>query len=411
MEQKSRRTETVEHIRSAIASHAPAQIHDPLEKVGDAVDAAISRGIERHFEAPLLDGVPEPYTWYRITIPDGIAGDGSGYYIYIKTANSDHLCVFLSGGGVAWNGYMAARPVTGGKVAAGLPNYYWNNLRPMTQIMNINNGITEANNPENPFDDWNFVIITYATGDFHTGNSTFEYKDENGRRQILHFHGWKNLQKGLEKGKEFFPSPDQMLIAGDSAGAFAVPAVTAMILEDFYPECDNVTLLSDSGQLLYKNWRNTAEHVWKSPACVYEPIHTENITLDWYRNLYSIFGKRLRYLYAGSTRDYLLSAYYNDVVTHKYKTTPAVQERYFHQMQEMVRKLKELNPDFGIFVYRWQSLHLQVGGTVHTAVRHKRFYFRTAGGRSMAEWLGDAVHGIIYDVNMEFLFPASNHKM
>ena len=61
----------------------------------------------------------------------------------LKRAQSDNLCVFLSGGGVAWNEYTAARPVTGGKVAAGLPNYYWNNLRPFTQIMNINIGIMD----------------------------------------------------------------------------------------------------------------------------------------------------------------------------------------------------------------------------------------------------------------------------
>lgn len=405
MAQESRRAAIAKNLKNALPAHPP------LEKVGDAVDTAISIGIERHFEAPLLEGEPELYKWYRITIPEGIAGDGSGYFIYIKKAESSHLCVFLSGGGVAWNSYMAARPVTGGKVAAGLPNYYWNNLRPMTQIMNINGGITELNNPENPFDDWNFVIITYATGDFHTGNNDFCYRDENGQQQVLHFHGWKNLQAGLTKGKEYFPDPDKLLIAGDSAGAFAVPAVTGMILEDFYPETSDVTLLSDSGQLLYRNWRETTEKVWKSPACVYEPVRTDNITVDWYRNLYSVWGGRLRYLYAGSTRDYLLSAYYNDVITHKYKTTPAVQNRYYRHMQEMIRQLREINPAFGFFIYRWQSMSLQIGGTVHTAVRHKRFYIRTAGGKSMAQWLGDAVNGMVYDVNMEFMNGHQTHRV
>ena len=56
-----------------------------------------------------------------------------------------------------------------GTVAAGAPNYYWNNLRPFTQFMNINIGITETDTARNPFDDWNFVVITYATGDFHVG--------------------------------------------------------------------------------------------------------------------------------------------------------------------------------------------------------------------------------------------------
>ncbi len=398
MEQISRKG-----LLSARRKYTPPVIHPPLEVVGDAFDGAVSHEIAKRFEAPLLLGALDSYVWYRIIIPEGMAGDGSEYYIYIKKAASNHLCIFLSGGGVAWNAYTAARPVTGGKVAAGLPNYYWNNLRPMTQIMNINAGITEIGDPDNPFEDWNFVIITYATGDFHTGDNDFSYKDEKGQEQVLHFHGWKNLQAALKKGKEYFPSADKILIAGDSAGAFAVPAVTPLILEDFYPDCSDVTLLSDSGQLLYKNWRKTAEEVWKSPASVYEPIHTDNITVDWYRNLYSIFGDRLRYLYAGSPRDYLLSAYYNDVVTHHYRTSLSVQNKYFQQMQEMVRQLREITPKFAFFLYRWQSMRLQVGGTVHTAVRHRRFFFRTSGGRSMAEWLGDAVNGNVYDMNLEML--------
>ena len=76
----------------------------------------------------------------------------------------------FSGGGVAWDEYTAARPVTGGKMAAGLPHFYWNNLRPLTQLMNIHVGITDENNAQNPFNEWNFVIITYSTGDFHIGN-------------------------------------------------------------------------------------------------------------------------------------------------------------------------------------------------------------------------------------------------
>ena len=45
---------------------------------------------------------------------------------------------------MAWNAYSASRPVTGGRIAAGVPNFYWNNLRPFTQVMNIHFGITEA---------------------------------------------------------------------------------------------------------------------------------------------------------------------------------------------------------------------------------------------------------------------------
>ena len=372
-------------------------------RVGDFVENSIERQIVRSKkEAPYLRGEPEPHVWYRVAVPEGITGDGSDYYIYIKKGNTENLCVFLSGGGVAWNEYTAARPVTGGKVAAGLPNYYWNNLRPFTQIMNIHAGIMEDGNPKNPFNDWNFIIITYATGDFHVGNNDFPYEAEDGSRQILHFHGHGNFRAGMEAGIRYFPRADRLLIAGDSAGAFAVPALAGEILDDFYPRCRDVTLLSDSGQLLYDRWRTTARDIWKTDAEVWRPLKGENITLDWYRDLYRRRGDSLNYLYASSVRDYLLSAYYNDVANKVYKTDAEVQELFQKQLRHMVKELKKLTSRFTMFLYDWKNLFLMRGGTVHTAVRHRRFYTKL-DGISMAQWLGEAVDGKLRDVGLELL--------
>ena len=373
-----------------------------LEKIGNILDNAVSRGIEKRYEAPILSGSPERDIWYRIPLAAGMSGDGTGYHIYLKTGFLNKLCIFLSGGGVAWNEYTAARPVTGGAVAAHLPNFYWNNLRPMTQIMNINNGITDIKNAENPFKDWNFIIITYATGDFHTGDNDYHYRNENGEDEVLHFHGLKNFLAGMRVAKEYFPSPESLLIAGDSAGAFAVPAVSDRILSVFYPACKDVTLFSDSGQLIYNRWRTTARDIWHAPSDIWSPVKTGNITADWYRALYKKYGDTLRYLYAGSPRDYLLSAYYNDVVTHRYSSDPQVQEKYRQNMRVMLRELKEITPHFGFFIYNWPSLRIS-GGTAHTSVRHHTFFMRTKSGVSMAEWLLGSVCGDVRDINLDLM--------
>ena len=42
------------------------------------------------------------------------------------------------------------------------------------------------------------------------------------------------------------------------------------------------------------------------------------------------------------------------------------------------------------------------GGTVHTAVRPRRFYTKL-DGISMAQWLGEAVDGKLRDVGLELL--------
>lgn len=372
-----------------------------LREIGDFLDT-LSDGIVGRFEAPVPDGEPQNNIWYRIMIPEGKTADGSEYHIYIKKASSNNLCIFLSGGGVAWNEYMADRPISGGAVISGLPNYYWNNLRPLTRIMNINNGITEIGNPFNPFDDWNFIIITYATGDFHVGGNDFKYISESGEEKIIHFNGLKNFEAGMNRGKEFFDSPEKLLIAGDSAGAFAVPALTPRILENYYPDCLDITLLSDSAQLLYSDWKKTAKDIWGAPNDIYSSLSSENITLDWYKRLYAEYGGRLTYLYASSTRDYLLSAYYNDVINHKYKSEPLIQDEFHKKMREMLGQLKDITSRFGLFIYRWPALQMP-SGTVHTCVRHKRFYLKNLFGISMADWLMNAVNGTVYDVGMDFI--------
>ncbi len=373
-------------------------------KVGDFVENRIGKALEESsFKADELPEEPEKMKWYKVPLERGLSGDGSEYHIYVKLADPEKLCIFFSGGGVAYNEYTAARPVTGGKVAAGLPNYYWNNLRPFTQIMNINVGITDIINDKNPFKDWSFVVITYATGDFHVGNNDYPYKKEDGTEDVLHFHGYVNFLSSMKVCKKLFANPKRILIAGNSAGAFAVPALAGEIADDYYPKTRNITLLSDSGLLLYKNWRKTAKNIWQTKESVWKPINGDNITLEWYKDLYERYGSRFRYLYSSSIYDYLLSAYYNDIINRKYKTDQDVQQAFYKQLVEMVSELKELTPDFGMFINDWKIPLITMGGTVHTSVREPHFLIFSQDGITMAKWLSDACDGKVYDVGMELL--------
>ncbi|MBE5861036.1 MAG: pectin acetylesterase [Butyrivibrio sp.] len=373
-------------------------------QIGDFVDKSISKRIkDKDLLAPILPDDPKSHTWYRVPIENGMAGDGSEYHIYVKIADPAKLCIFFSGGGVAWNEYTAARPVSGGKTLAELPNYYWNNLRPLTQIMNIDIGIMNMRDADNPFRDFSIIDITYATGDFHVGDNDFPYVGEDGEDHILHFHGYKNFKESMKIAKKLFKDPEHLLIAGNSAGAFAVPALTDEILTNVYHNVSDITLLSDSAQLLYSKWKKTATDVWHAPKKICDDISSDNITLSWYRKLYQKYGNSLRYLYASSTRDYLLSAYYNDVTNKVYKTDSDVQSAFYEQLKEMVLELKKLTPDFGMYINEWEIPLITKGGTVHTAVREPYFTKFTQDDVTMARWLYDAVNGNVYDVGMSLL--------
>ncbi len=374
------------------------------QQFGDFVENSIGKTIvDMDLIAPELPEEPENKKWYRVIIPEGMSGDGSQYHVYVKIADPKKLCIFFSGGGVAYNEYTAARPITGGKMAADLPNYYWNNLRPFTQIMNIDMGIMNLRDAENPFRDWSIIDIAYATGDFHIGNNDFPYEGEDGEQHVLHFHGYRNFLEAMKISKELFENPEKLLIAGNSAGAFAVPALADEIMSKWYPEAADVTLLSDSALLLYEKWAYTAREVWKAPSSICDAIKSDNITLSWYRNLYAKYGDRIRYLYSSSTRDYVLTAYYNDITKKEYKTDSDVQDAYYLQLKEMVLELKKLTPSFGMYIDNWILPIVTKGGTVHTAVREPYFTKFTQDNVTMARWLYDAVNGNVYDIGMDLL--------
>ena len=365
----------------------------------------------RHTGAPVY-ATPEQKVWYRVPVPEGRCADGSEYHIYIRKGCSDKLCVFFSGGGIAINKYMAARPVTGGSVAAWLPNYYWNNLRLFTQVMNIGVGITR-NGDDNPFDDWSFIVITYATGDMHVGDAQFLYKvsedyipegKKPGDEDVLYFHGYQNFLAAMRVGKSLFPIASKLLIAGESAGAFAVPALAEEIVGEFYPSCRDVTLFSDSAQLLYSGWKRTLRDVWNARRELWIGANSRNITADWYRGVCTRQGGRFKYLYSGSIRDYLLSAFYNDVTNKTYDTDSEIQEEYFRQMRRMIAELRDLDAKFSFFIHDWhRPLSMYKGGTIHTAVRQPEFTLRTQDDVTMAYWLSECVEGNLFDVGMQLL--------
>ncbi len=380
--------------------------------MGDGIENRIGRTVQSRSSVSELDvlntdEIPETMRWYRVPLSEGISGDGSGYHIYVSKGRTSGLCIILSGGGVAWNEYTAARPVTGGKVAAGLPNFYWNNLRPFTQLMNINIGITNTKNASNPFAEWSFIVITYATGDFHIGNSEFEYKTEEGEDAVLHFSGYKNFTEAMKVAVKLFPEPEKLLLAGNSAGAFAVPALAGEVADRYYPGCKDITLLSDSGQLLYKDWKNTARKVWQADESFVARLHSDNPTVDWYETLYLKYGDRFRYLYASSTRDYLLSSYYNDIMTKQYRTDRDVQQAFYDQLVFMVGQLRRITDDFHFYIFDWPMMPLAVGkgGTVHTALKELSFASKKSDNVTMAGWLIDQVNGNPYDIGMGLLTP------
>ena len=354
-----------------------------------------------------LNKRPRYNRWYKVTLPDCVSGDGSGYHFYISKGHSRNLLIFFAGGGVVWNSFTAAHPTDAAGVLAGDPGFYWANLRPVTEFMNINQGITENRSPLNYFYDWNMAVITYSTGDFHIGRSSLHY-DENDPEKVMYFNGFNNYTAAIEEIKRIFPEPVNLLIAGDSAGGFGAAALAEDIMKRYDPERSRVTLISDSSTLPWDRWKEVMKDLWDTVPEIYGKIESDNPVADWLKSVSKTYGTGVRILYACSAKDEVLASYWNSIRGNDYGADPGIREEFRNVLREMVYDLMDTVPGISFFINDYRFVPDMPGGiiqtgTIHTCIRNPLFFTGKTDGINMHEWLKDMVNGESYSVGINNL--------
>lgn len=196
--------------------------------------------------------------------PDGaLCANGNPYHGCIRLGSTNKLMIGFSGGGVSVDGYTAARPQ---RVGGQGEMFYSDDVRFGDVILRMG---TFGHSKKNPFRDWSLLFVTYATGDFHCGTGDYPYTDLNGKPAVLHHHGYTNFQMLLTKIKELVPNPEQILVTGFSAGAFATSLLTDAVAAAF-PKCRDITACVDSAMMHY-DWQRVAREVWKAPEEIVAP--------------------------------------------------------------------------------------------------------------------------------------------
>jgi hypothetical protein len=333
------------------------------------------------------------HTWYKLALPiaEACCSEGSPYSIFLKKGNSNNLIVYFSGGGASWNEHTAARPNSWGAFFFGKPTYYFPKVVDFLEGL-TRDGILKANDPGNPFNDWNILSLPYGTGDFHAGKNDYPYTDKKGGRRTLHHSGARNVAAALKASQGFFPRPDQLLITGESAGAFGCIAQAENVIRN-YPDCKHITVLSDSAQLAYPGWKAVVRDVWKADRELWECIESNSLSQDWFRLLYRKFGDRLTYLHACSYHDAILTIYQKALNTGVMEN--AVDQDGLAQFQaglaEAQKTLLREIPEFRCYISDWGE-NKKTGATTHCAMRTRLFHTKNSAGISLADWLDDAVN-------------------
>ncbi len=355
------------------------------------------------FAVPELDGVPEVGQWYSITPPDATMAAGGQATGLIRKGTANKVFIQFYGGGVSINEYTAAR----GGLVDKEHGFYSDTLDTKTAgLVQVLTALTfGAPVEENPFKDWTYIVIPYATGDFHTGTGDFPYTGLDGKRHVLHHRGYTNWNEILQRVIPYLETPDALVITGFSAGGFATALVSDAVI-DYFPNTENVTCFVDAAQLCYEDWKGVARNVWKAPKRIWKNLgKTDDIVLD---ALTALHKKRpsVKILFGCSVRDYALSQYQH-YMDHGVNPDPVSADDgdvFQRNLKHFCAGFRKNIPEGGIFIWDGVPAIGQAATLTHHTIELSGSFFTDMRGHgNFAKWLGDAVNGEIHTYGLDLL--------
>ena len=294
----------------------------------------VSPGVTQHF----FSGMDAP-----------VCFTGSQFSMFTRDGSSNNLMIFLQGGGFC-------SPIACEAVEEGIP------LIPF--------GILSPGDAQNPVADYNVGYVPYCDGSSMMGDNEVD-SDGDGVNDRF-FRGAQNLSASLDVIAQNYPSPDKIVLAGNSAGGFAVHAALPLIRK-LYPEV-RIEVINDSGVgILDPGGMETLISYWNAGAFFPESC-TDCIGADGnitdYHEYQLLEDDNIRMAYISSKQDATFSA-----------LTQGGGPAFEAQLIEAASELNTAFPE------RFQSLIAD--GDEHTFILSSFDY--PIGGTTVREWIATMV--------------------
>ena len=331
---------------------------------------------------PELTGEPEIGKWYEVAVEGTQSSDGSEWHGIFKKGTENKVVVYFFGGGVS----ITPETSEGGN------KFYATN---MTGQDFVAEGGIGSNAEENPFKDWSFLVIPYATGDFHSGTGVYE-----GNGKTVYHTGYSNYAAFVEQVKPYVGEPDTLLVTGFSAGGFATSLLADDVIDRF-PSAENITVCVDSSLLLYDGWHETAVNLWQSPEEISDRLMTDNLVLDSLTALHEKRGDSVKILFDCSYRDDTLQQYQAYIRTGTMTKDKENGDLFQKDLAEMVKGLQENIPGIGIYIWN-HAEDAETHNTQHTIISGNAFD-KLEDGVSVADWIYAAVNGEVQSHGLALL--------
>lgn len=296
------------------------------------------------------NGIWEEY-FYDPAAEQAICIRGGRYQVELRRGTNDKVLLYLEGGGACWNKATCIDSPTA----------------KLTADPFFGAGIFEFDNPDNPFRDWNIVYAPYCDGSVFSGDNIADY----GGTQAYH-HGMQNVSAAVTLLRDQFPDPEQIVVAGSSAGGYgtfsgygvarvAFPDTPIVVLNDSGPGLQNPDATSDVQDRL-DNW-NFAQFVPEScEGCTTQTTYLTEWALE--RDL------PLRVGYFSALQD--------GVISNFLELDGPGYEALLRQVTDDLRSRQS---------ERFKRFFVQ--GSIHTVLELPSFFTTEIEGTSIRDWTAD----------------------
>ena len=149
-------------------------------------------------------------TWTWVDFPDSACDDGSATGIGVNPGTSSNVLFFFNGGGACWDYETCFVAHTASQGPFGKSEL-------KDTVRYLTGSILDRDDKDNPFADWSYVFVPYCTGDLHGGDHVVTYANSTDSADYHHV-GHSNVLAYLKRLGATWPTPDQLVVSGASAG-------------------------------------------------------------------------------------------------------------------------------------------------------------------------------------------------
>jgi hypothetical protein len=192
-------------------------------------------------------------------------GTDPTYKFFVRKGTVNKVVIFFNGGGACWDSvnclqYLTYNPMVFEFVSSG-QLYVYKQADPTSPTPLINHGIFDFTQNDNPFKDWYVVYLPYCTGDLFWGAADHQYPTSPSTTWTIKHRGFVNFQAVLKWVKNNFRLPEEIFVAGSSAGGYGAIMDYPYIREAF--PLTRVYVLGDAANgIMGDDFSNKADAVW-----------------------------------------------------------------------------------------------------------------------------------------------------